>query len=123
LTVMYVKKEFTFDAAHYLEKYHGKCERLHGHTYRLAVTVKGEPDSEGMVMDFLELKAIVKEKVLSALDHSCLNDMVPQPTTENMVLWIKEKLEPEFKGKNCSLAEIELWESPGSSVILRLEKI
>jgi len=123
LTVMYVKKEFTFDAAHYLEKYHGKCERLHGHTYRLAVTVKGEPDSEGMVMDFLELKAIVQEKVLSALDHSCLNDLVAQPTTENMVLWIKEKLEPEFKGKSCSLAEIELWESPGSSVILRLEKI
>ena len=123
MAVMYVKKEFTFDAAHYLEKYHGKCERLHGHTYRLAITVKGEPDSEGMVMDFIELKEIVKEKVLSVLDHSCLNDIIPQPTTENVVLWIKERLKPAIKGKNCSLSEIQLWEGPGSSIILKLERV
>ncbi|MBP6333296.1 MAG: 6-carboxytetrahydropterin synthase, partial [Aminivibrio sp.] len=49
---MLLRKEFTFDAAHNLVEYHGKCERLHGHTYRLAVVLKGSPDREGMIADF-----------------------------------------------------------------------
>ena len=57
---MKVSKEFTFDAAHYLTKYHGKCENLHGHTYRLRVTVEGNLDEEDMVMDFCELKELVE---------------------------------------------------------------
>ena len=56
---MLLKKEFTFDAAHNLIKYHGKCERLHGHTYRMSVVIKGIPDEEGMIVDFLEIKRIV----------------------------------------------------------------
>lgn len=44
-------KEFEFDAAHYLPNYHGKCEHLHGHTYKLVVKVEGHPDQEGMVLD------------------------------------------------------------------------
>ena len=50
---MFVLKEFEFDAAHYLPEYNGKCERLHGHTYKLVVKVEGTPDKEGMVIDFI----------------------------------------------------------------------
>lgn len=46
---MFVLKEFEFDAAHYLPEYNGKCERLHGHTYKLVVKVEGTPDKEGMI--------------------------------------------------------------------------
>lgn len=53
---MKVLKEFEFDAAHYLPSYNGKCEHLHGHTYRLVVMVDGRPDHEGMVLDFTLLK-------------------------------------------------------------------
>ena len=53
---MIVLKEFEFDAAHYLPSYNGKCEHLHGHTYKLVVKVDGRPDMEGMVLDFSLLK-------------------------------------------------------------------
>lgn len=61
---MILIKEFKFDAAHYLPLYHGKCEKLHGHTYRLVVKMKGRPNDEGMIIDFLELKSIVKKMFL-----------------------------------------------------------
>ncbi len=57
---MIVLKEFEFDAAHYLPSYNGKCEHLHGHTYKLVVKVDGRPDMEGMVLDFSLLKKIVQ---------------------------------------------------------------
>lgn len=75
---MFILKEFEFDAAHYLPEYHGKCEKLHGHTYKLVVKVEGAPDAEGMVIDFIVLKNIVKDEVLSKLDHACLNDILPR---------------------------------------------
>ena len=62
---MKVLKEFEFDAAHYLPSYNGKCEHLHGHTYRLVVMVDGRPDHEGMVLDFTLLKKLVQERVLA----------------------------------------------------------
>ena len=58
---MIIIKEFDFDAAHYLPAYNGKCEHLHGHTYKLVVKVEGTPDHEGMVIDFIKLKNLVKE--------------------------------------------------------------
>ena len=51
---MIIIKEFDFDAAHYLPAYNGKCEHLHGHTYKLVVKVEGTPDHEGMVIDFIK---------------------------------------------------------------------
>lgn len=71
-------KEFTFEAAHVLWGYDGLCRELHGHSYRLYVTVVGEPVADecspklGMVMDFGELKAIVVREVVSRLDHSLI---------------------------------------------------
>src|SRR5574344_836780 len=69
-------KEFSFEAAHALEGYDGACREIHGHSYRLFVTVKGEPNPDpaspkyGMVMDFGERKRIVNEQIISRLDHA-----------------------------------------------------
>jgi 6-pyruvoyltetrahydropterin/6-carboxytetrahydropterin synthase len=86
--VYLLSRDFVFDAAHNLERYRGKCENLHGHTYRLRVTLIGEPDEEGMIIDFVELKQIVTQHVLSLLDHSYLNRIIPQPTAENIAKWV-----------------------------------
>ena len=118
---MLLTKDFTFDAAHNLINYHGKCERLHGHTYKLRVVVEGTPDSEGMIIDFIELKAIVKERILSRLDHSYINEIIPQPSAENIALWIWDELEESVRRENCSLYEIHVWETADSRVILRRE--
>lgn len=116
---MLLIKKFTFDAAHNLTAYRGKCEKLHGHTYRLAVRLEGRPGAGGMVMDFAELKRTVHEKALDALDHSYLNDLVPQSTAENMAVWIWKRLFPALKRPNCRLVELELWETADSGVIYR----
>ena len=113
---MFVTKEFTFDAAHFLTNYHGKCEHLHGHTYKLRVTVEGEIQANGLVIDFVELKSIVKEKIIEKLDHSSLNDFFPNPTAEYVAKWIWKELETLPHGK---LYEIKLWETPTSFVTYR----
>ncbi|MEZ3440224.1 6-carboxytetrahydropterin synthase [Alistipes sp.] len=71
-------KEFSFEAAHALEGYDGPCREIHGHSYRLFVTVKGEPSTAegdpkcGMVMDFGVLKRIVTEEIVGRLDHTLI---------------------------------------------------
>jgi len=110
-------KEATPNAAHNLVSYKGKCESLHGHTYKLQVVVCGERDEEGMVIDFLDLKRIVHEQVLSVLDHSYINDHVPQPTAENIAEWIWNKLYPHLRTDRYELIEVRLWETPTSYVI------
>ena len=114
-----VTKEFSFGAARWLEGYDGACREIHGHSYRLFVTIKGEPSTDcfdpkqGMVMDFGLLKRIVNEQIISRLDHSfimrrteqgmqlkgMLSDyygnivMVDyQPTCENMLADFAERL-------------------------------
>ena len=115
---MLLRKEFTFDAAHNLVHYHGKCERLHGHTYRAAIVLEGTPDGEGMVMDFCELSEAVRERVLSKLDHSYLNDTLPQPTAENIALWIGAQIAPALAGHpNCRLHEVWVWETASSCAV------
>ncbi len=69
-------KEFSFESAHALEGYDGACREIHGHSYRLFVTVKGRPNDDvnspkcGMVLDFGDLKRVVNEQIISRLDHS-----------------------------------------------------
>ncbi len=116
---MILIKEFEFDAAHNLVKYHGKCERLHGHTYKLVVKIEGEPGEEDMVFDFVELKRIVKAKVIDRLDHYYLNDIIEQPTAENIAKYVWNELVDEIKRDNCRLCEIEIWETKTSGLIYR----
>lgn len=112
-----VVKEFTFDAAHNLVKYHGKCEKLHGHTYKLQIVVCGERDEEGMVIDFVLLKDIVKKEVLDILDHSYINEIIEQPSAENIAEWIYNRLEKVLSTERYHLKEVRLWETPTSFVI------
>ena len=118
---MLLRKEFTFDAAHNLMRYHGKCEVLHGHTYKIAVVLEGVPDEEGMVMDFTNLSDIVKERVVSRLDHSYINDVIEQPTAENIADWIWDRIETHVRRPNCELSFVEVWETRSSCAILRAE--
>jgi len=113
---MLLIKDFKFDAAHFLPKYHGKCEQLHGHTYQLRVTISGELGAEGMVCDFVEVKKVVLSKVIDILDHSSLNDTIPNPSAENIAIWVWHQLADDF-----NLYEIQIWETEDSSVILRRE--
>ena len=77
-------KEFSFESAHALWGYGGKCREVHGHSYRLCVTIKGEPETDkdspklGMVMDFGELKSIVAREITDRLDHSFVMRRTPE---------------------------------------------
>lgn len=85
MAVIRLTKEFSFEAAHALDAYDGPCREIHGHSYRLFVTVKGVPSAEdgdpkcGMVMDFGALKRIVNDEIVSRLDHA----LVLRATDEN----------------------------------------
>ena len=120
---MFLIKKFKFDSAHNLVKYRGKCEKLHGHTYTLFVILEGEPDEEGLIIDFSELKKIVKKEVLDILDHSYINNVIEQPTAENIAVWVWKKLEEKLKGTNRRLYEIQIWETDENGVIYRGEKL
>lgn len=110
---MQVTKKFTFDSAHKLLNYKGKCKNLHGHTYMLNVTVSGDIDKKsGMVIDFVDLKRIVNKKIIDILDHNMLNEVIEQPTAENLAVWIWDQLKDEF-----NICKIELWETPDSFVV------
>lgn len=91
---MQVTKIFHFEAAHHLTNYHGKCERVHGHSYKLEITVEGPVQENGMVIDFVILKNIVGKKVIEKLDHHDLNNVLQNPSSENLVQWILEQLSP-----------------------------
>jgi 6-pyruvoyltetrahydropterin/6-carboxytetrahydropterin synthase len=109
---MIVTKVFTFEAAHKLEGYDGKCANLHGHRYKLEVSVKGDVGADGMVMDFKEIKKIVQEMVISKLDHGYLNDVIKVPTAENIVIWVWDRLKDKL-----NLHELKLWETENSFVV------
>ena len=113
-----MRRRFDFEAAHELPHHPGKCRRLHGHSYLLVVTVDRavEPHS-GLAIDFGDLKRIVKTEVVERLDHHYINDLIANPTAENMSVWIWNRLLPKLSG----LVEIELHETRNCSVIYRGE--
>lgn len=90
---MFVTREFNFDAAHFLSNYYGKCERLHGHTYKLHITLEGKVQENGMVIDFVIFKRIVNKHILEKLDHHLLNDLIENPSAERVVIWIWQQLQ------------------------------
>ncbi|MGI5861243.1 MAG: 6-pyruvoyl trahydropterin synthase family protein [Myxococcales bacterium] len=110
--------EFNFCCAHTLPYYDGPCNRLHGHHYRLLVTISGKPDPKsGMIIDFEELKQIVTEHAVGLVDHRDLNDFMPNPTAENLIVFFWEKLKPVLPG----LRQLRLYETPEYSVAYRGE--
>ena len=110
-----VTKCFGFEAAHYLPDYDGACSRLHGHSYKLQVTVSGSVDEvTGMIIDFNVLKSVVKEEVVDKYDHQYLNDFFENPTAENMVQHIFKKLSVTFSKMGLALDSVKLWETESS---------
>lgn len=98
---------FHFAASHFLTKYHGKCENLHGHNYKLIVTIEGEVKEDGMVIDFKIIKDIVKQHVLETLDHKHLNDIIDNPSAENTSVFIWEILKDKLPLKSITLYETD----------------
>ena len=95
-----VTRSFTFEAAHQLPWHEGKCRHLHGHSYRLEVTVEGPVGDHGIVVDFADIKAVVKRDVIAAYDHRYLNEVpgLENPTSEVVAAWIWERLVPALPG-------------------------
>ncbi|WP_425806236.1 6-carboxytetrahydropterin synthase QueD [Desulfitobacterium sp. Sab5] len=120
--VIKVTKSFTFDAAHFLPNHKGKCSNMHGHTYKLEVTVmrdKGQlmtdGSDEGMVIDFSDLKSIVKSEVIDKVDHKLLNEVFSFRTTaENMAAYIFDVLDQNLQPLGVKVERIKLWETPDS---------
>ena len=98
---------FHFAASHFLTQYHGKCEHMHGHNYKLIVTIEGEIKSDGMILDFKKIKEIVEEKILEKLDHTHLNDLIENPSAENIVVWIWGNLKDSIPLKRLTLYETD----------------
>ena len=102
-----------------LPNHPGKCSRLHGHSYRLDVALEGDLQTDGpaagMIEDFAFVTRVVKEAVINELDHRSLNELLPNPTAENIVVWIWSRLAPELSG----LAELTLWETRKACVVLK----
>lgn len=111
--------ETQFSAAHQLRGYKGKCENLHGHNWRIQITVSSDKLNDiGMVIDFHELKAMVNEAV-SSLDHSFLNEVFPfteiNPSSENIAKWIHETLKKKIEAKDCNISSVTVWENETAS--------
>ena len=87
---------FRFAASHFLTKYHGKCENLHGHNYKVIVTIEGPIKEDGMVQDFKGVKTIVNKKVIDKIDHTHLNDLLDNPSAENLAVWIWDEVKDEL---------------------------
>jgi len=113
---MILRKEYKFEAAHLINNHPGKCRNLHGHTYKLFVSIGGPVNLEtGMIIDFYDLSKIVQDRVIVKLDHCFLNDLISLPTAENISFWIWDQLKPGLP----NLLQIELFETTDNCVIYR----
>lgn len=138
MSIIRITKEFHFEMAHALHEHDGPCKHIHGHSYQLSVTVKGEVTNKegdpksGMVMDFSVIKSIVHEQVISRLDHALLlkedvlkdvpaNDalfgrvirVAYTPTCENMLVDFAERIKKELP-EHILLLSMKLRETPTS---------
>ncbi len=127
-----VTKEFTFDAAHALRNYDGPCRNIHGHTYHLSITLKGEVSKDGFVIDFNFLKEKINKLIIQKLDHALLLDTTlakelkvdvlygfkvqelnTLPTCENILVYILEQIQYEWQD-SVELVRLFLRETPTS---------
>jgi 6-pyruvoyltetrahydropterin/6-carboxytetrahydropterin synthase len=120
-----VSVDETFAAAHNLRNYKGKCENLHGHNYKVRVTLSGkELDSTGLLYDFVHLKQAI-QGVIRSLDHTYLNERVPfdvlNPSAENIARYIFDETAKQLpKSPNgAEIVSITVWESDVTAATYR----
>jgi 6-pyruvoyltetrahydropterin/6-carboxytetrahydropterin synthase len=120
-----ISVEETFAAAHNLRGYKGKCEDLHGHNYKVRVTLVGEKlDATGLLCDFVVVKQTI-QSVIRFLDHKYLNELPPfdtlNPSAENIARYIYDEtakqLQPTLNG--TGLSSITVWETETASATYR----
>lgn len=119
--VLVVREEFS--AAHSLPGSGGKCERLHGHNWKVEIQVRAEEvDGSGMAIDFHDLKAMAGE-ILSELDHRLLNELPAfqhqNPTAENLARHVFDRLDERLPGGRVKLDEVRVWESETTAAFYR----
>ena len=112
--------EHTFAAAHFLRNYHGKCENLHGHNYRVQVAMSGELDENGLLHDFADLKKRVRA-ASEYLDHKFINELKPfdrlNPSAENIAKFFYDEIQREVKPG--AVAFVRIWETDTSCATYR----
>jgi 6-pyruvoyltetrahydropterin/6-carboxytetrahydropterin synthase len=122
-----VSVEYTFAAGHSLRNYRGKCENVHGHNYRVRITVEGpELNDIGLLIDFVELKKQMRA-VADRLDHRFINDLEPftvlNPSAENLAKYFHDELSQTLPGGNgqapVRIAEVKIWETDTSTATYR----
>lgn len=111
--------ETSFSSAHQLRGYQGKCENLHGHSWRVQVSVTAERLNEiDIAVDFHDLKRITNELV-APLDHTCLNNVFPftekNPSSENIAKWLFDSLKKRLAPFPVEVSAVTVWESDTAS--------
>jgi 6-pyruvoyltetrahydropterin/6-carboxytetrahydropterin synthase len=119
-----VSVEKTFSSAHSLRNYRGKCENVHGHNYRVQLTVQGERLADnGLLVDFVEVKRLINI-VIEYLDHRFINDLPPfteiNPSAENLAKYFHDEVS---KGLHVDVpvrvSEVKIWETDTSMATYR----
>lgn len=120
-----VSVDESFAAAHNLRNYHGKCEDLHGHNYKVRVTLAGkELDSTGLLYDFVHLKLVI-QGVIRSLDHRYLNELKPfdalNPSAENLARYIYDETSKQLlKAANgAGVSSVTVWETDTAAATYR----
>ena len=110
-----VSVEETFAAGHALRNYHGKCENVHGHNYKVQVTVEGEElNDAGLLVDFADVKRVIRG-VVARLDHQFLNNVAPfdaiNPSAENLARYFYEQITGGIGEAGGRVREVKIWET------------
>ncbi len=119
-----VSVEQTFAAGHALRNYKGKCENVHGHNYRVRITMQGDQlDSTGLLVDFLDVKSLIGG-VVDYLDHQFINDLPPfdelNPSAENIAKYFYDRVSGGLKSEvPVRVSEVTIWETDTSSAVYR----
>jgi 6-pyruvoyltetrahydropterin/6-carboxytetrahydropterin synthase len=118
-----ISVDYTFAAGHALRGYKGKCENVHGHNYKVRVTIAGEEVNQiGLLMDFVDLRAAIKTMV-EVWDHRFLNDLPPfdklNPSAENMAKVFYDGVESEVRKHNAFVSSVTVWETDTTSATFR----
>ena len=118
-----VSVEKSFDAAHYLRGYKGKCESMHGHRFRVLVSVRASTlDDIGLAYDFTDLKKHLGD-VLERFDHTCLNEVPPfdkiNPSSEHIAATIYKEIKAKLTGSPVVPESVEVWETPYQGIVYK----